>query len=87
MEEELTLTLKDRILLANQYLILEHLCPDKDDAEVYRRRRIIVEEGYEIEYDYLYKNTFDAPVSLQRSPKLISLCSPKVITSQTQISG
>ena len=24
---------------------------------------------------------------LQRSPKLISLCSPKVITSQTQISG
>ena len=45
---DITLTLKERLLLANQYLILEKLYPD--EAEHYAELRKVVERGYALEY-------------------------------------
>ena len=44
----MTLTENERVILANQYLILEALYPD--DAECYQEKCKIVESGYEMEY-------------------------------------
>lgn len=48
---KMNLDLKDRLILANQYRILAALYPD--DAEYYKRNEEIVENGYEIAYDWL----------------------------------
>ncbi len=44
-ESKTKFSIADRILLANQYLILEKLVPE--EAESYREKRTIVENGYE----------------------------------------
>lgn len=48
---QLKLSLKDRVILANQYRILEML--DKESAEQYARNREIVESGYQRAYAWL----------------------------------
>ncbi len=45
------LTHNDRIILVNQYLILEALYPE--DAKSFKENRLIVENGYELHYDDL----------------------------------
>ena len=50
-EENLTLTINERLLLANQYLILEKLYPDEADS--IKQMRTIVEKGYELHYNDL----------------------------------
>jgi uncharacterized protein YfbU (UPF0304 family) len=52
------LTLKDRLVLANQYEILAALKPE--DADHYNWKREIVERGYELDYKDLVW-TFDSP--------------------------
>jgi uncharacterized protein len=42
------LSIKDRLFLANQFLILEKLCPN--DAEYYAHKRKALERGYALEY-------------------------------------
>ena len=44
------LTRFQRLILANQYKILEHV--DPDHADHYREQRRIFEDGYEIAYDW-----------------------------------
>lgn len=54
---DLTLTLTERLLLANQLRILQHLNPDED----YSLHLEIVENGYEHLYDELTNGLFDPP--------------------------
>ncbi|MCY4184837.1 MAG: YfbU family protein [Rhodobacteraceae bacterium] len=55
------------MLLANQYKILEKLCPD--EAESYSVLREALEEGYEIEYnlnaEYISKDVMTREESLK----------------------
>lgn len=46
---ERALTVKDRMILANQYRILEKV--DPDNAESYHRAVKILEQGYELDYE------------------------------------
>lgn len=46
--DELTLDLKDRMILVNQFRILEKV--DPDNADGYRRAIEILENGYELDY-------------------------------------
>ncbi|MBI5217218.1 MAG: YfbU family protein [Ignavibacteriae bacterium] len=48
------LTLTERLILANQYLILEALYPQ--EADYYIKAREAIEYGYELEYDNLSEN-------------------------------
>lgn len=50
--ERLSLNYKERILLANQYRILEVLCPDEADS--YRERYEVVAKGFELHYSELH---------------------------------
>lgn len=51
--EDLTsLTKKERLMLINQYLILEKLYPESADS--YRRNRRALEDGYTLHYGWLY---------------------------------
>lgn len=47
----LKLDLKDRLILHNQFRILEMV--DSDEAASYRRAQAILSQGYELEYDSL----------------------------------
>lgn len=51
-EERITLTVNERLVLSNQYLILEVLYPD--EADRYKGMRTIVEAGYELHYNELF---------------------------------
>ena len=55
------LDVKDRLMLANQYLILEALYPD--EAEHFASNRQIVESGYEIQYDAIVEQIDPKPMS------------------------
>lgn len=59
-ESKIKLSLKDRIILANQYRILETLYPD--EAGDYERMRTIVEEGFEYHYDMLNQGIAEGEV-------------------------
>jgi uncharacterized protein YfbU (UPF0304 family) len=45
------LTRLERLILSNQYRMLEALYPD--DADVYASKRKVVERGYELNYDWI----------------------------------
>jgi uncharacterized protein YfbU (UPF0304 family) len=47
------LTRKERLILANQFKILEHL--DKKEADFYRNAYKVLEKGYAFEYDGLFQ--------------------------------
>lgn len=51
------LTRTERLMLANQYRILEKL--DPDDAKHYAEARRVVENGFELEYKTLAQNIYD----------------------------
>lgn len=55
---KLTLTLQERLLLANQLRILQCLEPNKDD---YKTHIEIIENGYEYLYDRLTNALHDPP--------------------------
>ena len=50
-------TLEQRLILINQYKILEKLCPE--DAEVYSQYREILEGGYTLNYNDLLQMISD----------------------------
>ena len=49
----------ERWILSNQYRILEALYPD--EAPSLARRRRVVEEGYELHYDWITEHIYDDP--------------------------
>lgn len=59
--ERIQLTLKERLFLQNQYLILEKLYP----AGGYAEKRAIVENGYTYHYDDLFNSISDKELSIE----------------------
>jgi uncharacterized protein YfbU (UPF0304 family) len=57
------LTEAQRLILANQYLILEQLAGDDDEKVDFSRRRQIVNYGFELEYDALSFGVFAHGIS------------------------
>ncbi len=51
------LTKKDRLILINQFLILEKLYPD--DANYYEQHRIALQQGYKLHYPWIVENIWD----------------------------
>ena len=64
-DNRLTLSIKDRLMLWNQYTILMALYP-KERAE-YEQKRDIVEQGYESHYDELVLGIDESGVSAETS--------------------
>ncbi len=48
---------KERLMLVNQFLILEKLYPE--EADYYVKHRRALSEGYELHYDWIYEHLFD----------------------------
>ena len=67
-ENKLSLTLKERLFLSNQYRILEALYPDEADA--YAVRREALEQGYELLYDWEVTHISDGEHMLTREEAL-----------------
>lgn len=51
------LSVKDRLVLINQYLILEKLY--EDEASHYQKHRKALEEGYALHYDWIVEGLYD----------------------------
>lgn len=60
---QVELSVLDRIILANQYRILESVCEEPDEAKSYRDNRIVVENGYELHYDSLKSTILESRMS------------------------
>jgi uncharacterized protein YfbU (UPF0304 family) len=54
---EFKLSKKDRLILANQFKILERLYPA--EASYYEEHRTALEEGYELHYSWMFEHIFD----------------------------
>lgn len=66
----MNLSPQERLILSNQYRILALL--DKRNAESYEESAAIVENGYEIAYDWLAPS-IDAPVSAEVCQEVIDI--------------
>ena len=53
----MNLDLKDRLIIANQFKILEKLYPE--DADYYSRHRKALENGYQLHYKWLVENFYE----------------------------
>lgn len=51
------LTKKDRLILINQFLILEKLYPD--EADYYEKHRIALQQGYKLHYPWIVENLWE----------------------------
>jgi len=70
-EDRITLTIKERIFLANQYLILEALYPE--NSKVYKGMREIVENGFELHYSELNLTTVESRLSEKASLEVMDI--------------
>src|SRR5690606_18707681 len=71
MEETMKLTKVERWILANQYKILEHLDPDQ--TEYYQKMQEILEQGYELEYNWKTQHLHDDVVTEEMSHYVIKV--------------
>jgi len=65
------LTQTERLILLNQYRILEAVCPD--NANAYKRAQSIVEAGYEAHYEDLYEGINLPPVTAEVSGEVLDI--------------
>ncbi len=65
------LTRKDRLLLWNQYSILEILQPN--DADHYKKLKTILEDGYHLHYDDLWPHIDEVGFSEEAAREVISI--------------
>jgi uncharacterized protein len=65
------LTKVERLLLVNQFLILESLYPD--DAKHYSMQRQALEEGYTRQYDQLFKGIHDDELSEEQCKQVVDI--------------
>lgn len=70
-DDEIKLSEKDRLLLINQYLILEKLYPD--EAVNFKKNRIIIQSGYEIHYRELFSYFIDNGLSKEESNEVMDI--------------
>ena len=66
-------TLKERLILANQYSILEKLSEDEDDAKHYAQMRTIVQDGLTLEYGDLYSGFEKEELTEQQCHEVIDI--------------
>jgi hypothetical protein len=66
-------TLKERLILANQYAILEKLSEDEDDAKHYAQMRTIVQDGLTLEYGDLYSGFEKEELTEQQCNEVIDI--------------
>ncbi len=71
IREGIKLTQIERLLLYNQYLILEALYPD--EAKGFQEKREIIECGYESHYNDLNLGIIEAPVSVEVSGEVMDI--------------
>ena len=62
---------KERIILCNQYLILEKLYPE--DAEDYAQTRKALEHGYALHYSDLAENIYEDELSEQECQEVLDI--------------
>lgn len=67
----MSLTRIERLLLFNQYRILEVLVPDLTDT--YRMYQEILENGFEFEYDEILNNIYKETLSEESSKEIINV--------------
>lgn len=67
------LTKLERLMLSNQYLILEKLDPECGDY--YAEKRIVLEEGYELHYEDVYSNISSTVLSAEECREVIDILS------------
>lgn len=67
------LTKLERLILSNQYLILEKL--DPECADYYAEKRIAIEDGYELHYDACYSNLSNTVLSEEECEEVIDILS------------
>lgn len=65
------LTRAERWILANQFRILERLYPD--DAEHYARNRQVVEQGFELDYEWLSEHVYDRTMSASECSEVLDI--------------
>jgi uncharacterized protein YfbU (UPF0304 family) len=72
-EEGLSVTFSriERLLLFNQYRILERL--DPDGADTYRKNQDTLAHGYELEYSDILRNVYDPPLSEEACSEAIDV--------------
>ncbi len=67
----ITLDLKERLFLFNQYQILKVLYPK--DASYYTHVCEIVKQGYELDYALIFQNINDEPMSTQECEEVVGI--------------
>ena len=70
-EKDIEFSYNERVILANQYIILEHL--DPENAEQYNKNREILENGYECYYSQIRQGSMEEPFSLEKSNLVIDI--------------
>lgn len=63
---------KDRLILINQYKILEKLYPD--DMNMYKNHRIALEDGFELNYNWLFEE-LDEELSEEKCKEIFAILS------------
>jgi uncharacterized protein YfbU (UPF0304 family) len=69
--EPVKLTTVERLILANQYRILETVCPD--EAEYFAEAREVVEQGYEGYYFHLLRRIDDDVLTDQECKEVLEV--------------
>jgi uncharacterized protein len=64
------LTMKDRLIIANQLKILERLCPE--DADYYTQHRKAIEGGYKLHYSWLVEH-FSMEMSMEECKEVLDI--------------
>jgi uncharacterized protein YfbU (UPF0304 family) len=70
-DDQLSLTRVERIILANQYRILEILSPDEEAS--FRQRRVILENGYEIHYKEILDQLSERPLPADAAKEIMDI--------------
>lgn len=67
----MTLTTTERLILSNQYRILEALYPD--EADYFAQRREAVESGYELSYHTVFEHITDSTLSEKECQEVLDI--------------
>ncbi len=70
-ERRIVLTVNERLMLSNQYCILEALYPK--EAVLFKRMRTIVEEGYELHYNDLNATILESRISVEDCKEVMDI--------------
>jgi uncharacterized protein len=70
---KMNLSFAERLILSNEYLILEKLYPER--AEAYAECRKVLEDGYEVHYGDFMQHISPKPFSREKSREVLDILS------------